>query len=62
MKCLSMRIGLEFRDEEDVRFLLRLLDVRSYDEALAILTQYYPLERFPQKTLYALQELLPKTP
>jgi hypothetical protein len=45
-----------------VRFLLRLLDVRSYDEALAILTQYYPLERFPQKTLYALQELLPKTP
>jgi hypothetical protein len=62
MKCLSMRIGLEFRDEEDVRFLLRLLDVRSYDEALAILAQYYPLERFPQKTLYALQELLPKTP
>ena len=38
-KCLSMRIGLEFRDEEDVRFLLRLLDVRSYDAALAILTQ-----------------------
>jgi hypothetical protein len=62
MKCLSMRIGLEFRDEEDVRFLLRLLDVRSYDEALTILAQYYPLERFPQKTLYALQELLPKAP
>jgi hypothetical protein len=59
MKCLSMRIGLEFRDEEDVRFLLRLLDVRSYDEALKIVTQYYPLEQFPQKTLYALQELLP---
>jgi hypothetical protein len=60
MKCLSMRIGLEFRDEEDVRFLLRLLDVRSYNVALSILTKYYPLERFPQKTLYALQELLPE--
>lgn len=60
MKCLSMRIGLEFRDEEDVRFLLRLLDVRSYNVALSILTKYYPLERFPRKTLYALQELLPE--
>ncbi len=40
----SMRIDLKFRDEEDVRFLLRLHDVRSYDEALASLTQYYPLD------------------
>lgn len=60
MKCLAMRIGAEFHDEEDVRFLLRLLDVRSYDQALAILTKYYPLKRFPQKTLYALEDLLPK--
>ena len=60
MKCLAMRIGAEFHDEEDVRFLLRLLDIRSYDRALAVITKYYPLERFPQKTLYALEELLPK--
>lgn len=59
MKCLAMRIGAEFRDLDDVRFLLRLLDIRSYDQAIAILAQYYPLESFPQKTLYALQELLP---
>lgn len=62
MKCLSMRIGAEFHDEEDVRFLLRLLDVRSYDQALRIIIGYYPLEQFPQKTLYALEELLPKSP
>lgn len=61
MKCLAMRIGAEFHDEEDVRFLLRLLDVRSYDHALHIITKYYPLERFPQKTLYALEDLLPKS-
>ena len=58
MKCLAMRIGAEFHDEEDVRFLLRLLDVRSYDQALEIVSKYYPPERFPQKALYALEELL----
>lgn len=62
MKCLAMRIGAEFHDEDDVRYLLRHLDVRSYDQALGILGKYYPLERFPQKTLYALQELLPAKP
>ncbi len=62
MKCLAMRIGAEFHDEEDVRFRIRALDVRSYDHALRIITRYYPLERFPQKTLYALEDLLPKGP
>ena len=59
MKCLAFRIGAEFHDEDDVRFLLRLLDVASYERALEIVTRYYPREKFPQKTLYALQELLP---
>ena len=62
MKCLAMRIGAEFHDEEDVRFLLRLLDVRSYEHALGIISKYHPLARFPQKTLYALEELLPQSP
>ncbi|MHB1871463.1 MAG: hypothetical protein ACYCT1_11510 [Steroidobacteraceae bacterium] len=62
MKSLAMRIGAEFHDEEDVRFLLRLLDVRSYEQALRIITKYYPLERFPQKALYALGDLLPQSP
>lgn len=60
MKCLAMRIGAEFHDEDDVRYLLRHLDIRNYDDAVAILKRYYPLERFPQKTLSALTELLPK--
>ena len=58
MKCLAMRIGEEFRDLEDVRYLLRNLGVDSYEEACSIITRYYPMERFPQKTLYALEELL----
>ena len=60
MKCLSMRIGAEFHDEDDVRFLLRLLEIRSYEKAVTVITKYYPLERFPQKALDALAELLPK--
>jgi hypothetical protein len=60
MKCLAMRIGAEFHDEEDVRYLLRHLDIRSHARALELITKYYPLERFPQKSLYALEELLGK--
>ncbi len=59
MKCLAFRIGAEFHDEQDIRYLLRLLDLRAYGQALEVITKYYPLERFPQKTLYALAELLP---
>ena len=60
MKCLAMRIGAEFHDEDDIRYLLRHLDVRTYEQATALIAKYYPLERFPPKTLYALAELLPK--
>lgn len=60
MKCLAMRIGAEFHDEDDVRYLLRHLDVRSMEQAITLITRFYPIERFPQKTLYALAELLPK--
>ncbi|MGH8294138.1 MAG: hypothetical protein ACRETZ_01340 [Steroidobacteraceae bacterium] len=62
MKCLAMRIGAEFHDEADVRYLLRHLDIDSYDRALAVITKYYPVARFPQKTLYALEEILTKPP
>jgi hypothetical protein len=58
MKCLAMRIGEEFHDEDDIRYLLRHLDIRTYEAAVEIITRYYPLEQFPQKTLYALEELL----
>ncbi len=60
MKCLSLRIGAEFHDEDDVRYLLRHLGIDHYEQAVSVITRFYPLERFPQKTLYALGELLPK--
>ena len=58
MKCFAMRLGEEFHDEDDVRFLLRYLNLTDYRTALEIVTRYYPAERLPQKTLYALEEML----
>jgi hypothetical protein len=59
MKCLSLRIGTEFHDEDDIRYLLRYLNITSHEKAMQLITRFYPLERFPQKTLFALGELLP---
>jgi hypothetical protein len=58
MKCLAARIGEEFHDLDDIRYLLRYLNVTNPASAKTLLAQYYPLERFPQKTLYMLDELL----
>lgn len=58
MKCLALRLGEEFHDEADVRFLLRYQNITNYQKALDIICRYYPLERFPQKTLYALEEMV----
>lgn len=59
MKCLAMRIGAESHDEDDIRYLLRHLGIGSFEEAVSVISRFYPRERFPQKTLYALGELLP---
>jgi hypothetical protein len=58
MKCLAMRIGEEFQDLDDIRYLLRHIGLSKYQDALAVIAKYYPIEQFPQKALYALEELL----
>ena len=58
MKCLAFRLGPEFQDEADVRFLLRYLNINRYDAVLDVITRYYPRQRFPQKAFYALEEIL----
>jgi hypothetical protein len=59
MKCAAMRLGEEFHDLDDVRFLLRYLNITSVEEALEIVTRYFDAERLPAKTRFALEELLP---
>jgi len=58
MKCLAMRLGREFHDETDVRYLLRYLNIERYEDAVDVVCSFYPLQRFPQKTFYALREIL----
>lgn len=56
MKCLADR-G-DTRDAEDIRFLLRHLNIKGLDQALQLLEQYYPQSRVLPRTQYLLQELL----
>jgi hypothetical protein len=58
MKCAAMRLGEEFHDLEDVRYLLRHLDITTVERALAVVTRYFDPERLPAKTRLALEELL----
>ncbi|MFO7892438.1 MAG: hypothetical protein R6U63_01780 [Longimicrobiales bacterium] len=60
MKCAAMRLGEEFRDLEDVRYLLRFLNIGTVDEALGIVTRYFDESRLMPKTRLALSELLPR--
>jgi hypothetical protein len=58
MKCASMRLAEEFRDVDDVRYLLRYLNITSVDEALEIVARYVDQDRLMPKTRLALEELL----
>lgn len=59
MKSVAMRLGAEFQDQDDVRFLLRSLNITSASEALAIVEKYFDASQVPLKTRLALEEMLP---
>ena len=59
MKCLAMRIGEGFHDEDDIRYLLRNLGILRFESATDILERYYPMTEYPETALLALRELLP---
>ena len=60
MKCVAMRLGEEFHDVDDVRYLLRYLNIASARDALAVVTRYFDESAIPLKTRLALEELLPE--
>jgi hypothetical protein len=49
MKCPALRIGAEFHDEDDVRYLLRLLEIRTYDDAMAVSPSTTRSSVFPRR-------------
>lgn len=58
MKCAAMRLGEAFHDLDDVRFLLRYLNVTAVENAMRIVTQYFDERQLLPKTRLALEELL----
>ena len=62
MKCMAMRLDEGVSDSDDVRFLLKLLDIRRVEDALAIVERYFDGRRIPLKTQLVLEELLPPPP
>ncbi len=59
MKAAALRLGEEFHDLDDVRYLLRYLNVGTADEALAIVLRYFDESQLAPKTRLILEELLP---
>jgi len=58
MKCAAMRLGEEFHDVDDVRYLLRYLNISSVCEAIDVVTQYFDESQLLPKTNLALEEIL----
>ncbi|MFV2007673.1 MAG: hypothetical protein ACC667_09510 [Longimicrobiales bacterium] len=58
MKCAAMRLHADVHDLDDVRYLLRWLNITELDEALAIVTRYFDEEILPPKTRPVLEEML----
>jgi predicted nucleotidyltransferase len=55
MKAAALRLGEEFHDLDDVRYLLRYLNVRTADEALAIVLRYFDESQLMPKTRLILE-------
>lgn len=60
MKCMSMRLGKEETDLDDVKFLLNRLELRKAEDVLDLVSRYYPEERIQPKTRFAIEELCQK--
>lgn len=60
MKCAALRLGEEFHDLDDVRYLLRYLNLATVEDAVAVVTKYFDAADLPPKTRLALEELLPQ--
>ncbi len=58
MKCAAMRLGEEFHDLDDVRYLLRYLNITTAAEAMAMVARYFDDAQIQPKTRLALEELL----
>lgn len=59
MKCLAMRVGggEESADIADIRNLGKLLGIVSSEQALRVISRYYPSAVLPPKTRFGVEEI-----
>lgn len=57
MKCMSMRLGRDATDLEDIRFLMDRLGLKDASQILNLLRCYYPEEQIQPKTRFAIEEI-----
>ncbi len=57
MKCMSMRLGKDETDLNDIRFLMGKLGLRNPDDILDLVEKFYPRQLIQPKTRFAIEEL-----
>jgi hypothetical protein len=57
MKSISMRIGIESSDIDDIKYLIEHLKLEKLADIFEIIKKYYPQDQIPQKTYYAVEEI-----
>jgi hypothetical protein len=59
MKCLAMRIGGadESQDRRDIEALARMIGVATAEQALSVVSSYYPHSQISPKTQYGIEEI-----
>jgi len=60
MKCMAMRPeGIDrSHDISDIKALAVAADIRSAEDALALVSSFYPASRIPPKVLFGVEEIL----
>jgi len=56
MKLMSSRV--EGQDYGDIKFLLRKLNIRTFEEAESVIQRFFPLSRVLPKTGYVIEQFL----
>jgi len=57
MKCAAMRLGDDFRETEDVRYVLRSMNLSSAEEALSLVSRYFSERQLAPDTRERLEAL-----
>ena len=56
MKLMSSRV--EGQDYGDIKFLMRELNIRTYEEAESVIRRFFPIDRILPKTGYIIEQFL----